>query len=375
MSERAGQREWPDCLYCDKPSGSLEHIIASGIGGQLRRRTLVCGTHNGRCGEWCDKPLAEQFAFAVHALEVLQRDKKSRGTKWMGLHGEDGTIFDVLSDFRFAMRYPKVTSGDDGSFIVEGTPANDVSAQHEGISAVADLSSTRVEIRPTRFAPLISSRGPGLRGVLKAALHFVALITRDRARASAVCRELASELFSDAEPTRVTQVPYYVGDDRLKFNRVELLAWNQDDETLVRVKLFNVITYCVRLPFIPITPRVFEQNTWDGSTHEEVTQIPELKVYADQATPEGFRREFARRVDAIASLAMYKSDIVDILNGAVNEFSYRSQIEIEARVQWLGDAIREGIRVPTQPTPTWVLREAMAFADRRIAEIAREALS
>jgi hypothetical protein len=355
------------CLYCDEPSGSLEHALASGIGGHFKRRDLVCVPHNGMCGTWADEPLCEQFAFAVHALEVLKGDK-TRGTTWP-IVADDGTRFDVLPDFRHRMRH--TVDRPDGGFRITGTEESAFRKIEKNLAKVADFASSHEETRRYDFTTPVSTSGPGQRGVLKAALHFVAAITCDRERAREVALQYASVLFSDAEPANVQVVPYEVGDDGRDPYRHELVAWTEDDQTLVRVKIFNVVTYLVRLPPIPADPTVYRQSTRDGSRMIGRTLVPHLVVDERVASLEGYQTEFAKRVDALVLLAAYKSDVAALLEEVTTEPLYRMTAGEQARGKVLGEALRERFKFRDGHVTSWMMRDVIGFAGRRIAELSR----
>jgi hypothetical protein len=366
-AEGTGPEHRHPCLYCDDAADSLEHVLASGIGGRFTRRDLLCTRHNGLCGERADDPLCEQFAFAVHALEVLKGDGR-RGTTWHGLVAHDGTRFDVLPNFRFRMQHS--VDRPDGGFRITATDPGVFAKLEKQILAIADFASDHVEVRSYDFISEISAHAPGLRGVLKAALHFVAAVATDRERARAVCRELSTTLFSDSMPANVSVVPYEVTDDGREVHRHEIVAWTEGGETLVRVKVFNIVSYLVRLPFIPVGPVVYRQNTQNGSRSLDRTLAPHLVAEASLFTPEGLRREFARRVDAVIAIGAYKSDIVDILDDATRGSAFRMALGPQARADALRAALHERFasRLDAVP-PGWVAREVVTFADRRIRYI------
>lgn len=127
-------------------------------------------------GKWADDPLCEQFAFAVHALEVLKGDG-SRGTT-LPIVAQDGTRFDLLPNFRFRMRPTVERPG--GGFRITATDASAFPKIEKQISAVADFASGQSEVRSYQFVAPVSTHGSGLRGILKAALHFVVAATTDK---------------------------------------------------------------------------------------------------------------------------------------------------------------------------------------------------
>jgi hypothetical protein len=356
------------CLYCDEPAGSREHILASGMGGRFTRSDIICAYHNGLCGKWADDPFCEQFAIAIHALEVLKGDGQ-RGTT-LPLIAEDGTKFDSLPDFRFRMHHT-VDRDAEGGFLITATDANVHNKLAKQLSAISNHSSTRTEERTYHFSTPFATHGPGMRGVLKAALHFLSTVADDYDRARAICAASSTVIFSDAEPDNVTVVPYDVTDHEREVNRHEMLAWNDQNETLVRVKLFNLVTYLVRLPYLSITPRVYRQNTQDGSRSLRTTLVPHLIVQQEMATAEGFRTEFIRRVDSISNLGAYKSDIADILDEAIKQLPFRTALGYHARTAMLGEALRQRMAFREGPLPNWAAKELIAFSDRRIAELSR----
>lgn len=178
------------------------------MGGRFTNCDLICEHHNGLCGQWADDPLCEQFAFAVHALEVLKGDG-SRGTTLPAV-AQDGTRFDILPDFRFRMR--PVVERPDGGFRITATDAGAFRKIEKQISAVANFASSQFEIRGYNFVSPVSTHGPGLRGILKAALHFVVTLTAERDRVRDVCRQMVYKLFADAVPENVSVVPYEIAD-------------------------------------------------------------------------------------------------------------------------------------------------------------------
>ncbi len=364
-------RSWPPCLYCKEPSGSLEHILASGIGGHFKRRNLVCVTHNGFCGTWSDEPLCEQFAFAVHALEVLKGDK-TRGTRWP-IVAEDGTRFDVSADFRYRMRH--VVERSDGGFRITGTEESAFRKLEKNIAKGADFASSYEEVRQYGFTTPVSTSGPGQRGVLKAALHFVAAITSDRERAREVACQYAAVLFSDAEPDNVKVVPYEIGDDGRDPYRHELTAWMGEEGTLVRVKVFNVVTYVVHLPPIPVEPTVYRQNVRDGSHTIQRTLIPHQIVDERLLTPEGFQKAFAERVDALILLGANKSDIAALLEQVTTDPLFRMAVGEVARSDVLSEALRDRFTLRQGMHTSWMMRDYIGFAGRRIAELSRTTAS
>jgi hypothetical protein len=102
------------CLYCEKVTGSREHILASSIGGHLDSWRLICAEHNVACGKYADGPLCQQFEFAVHCLEVLRGDGV-RGTTWRCLNAKNDSVsFNVSPDFKYNMRKTKVEKDGDG---------------------------------------------------------------------------------------------------------------------------------------------------------------------------------------------------------------------------------------------------------------------
>lgn len=335
------------------------------MGGHFTRRDLVCAVHNGLCGKWADGPLCEQFAFAVHALEVLKGDR-TRGTTWT-IAAEDGTRFDVMPDFRFRMHH--TVERPDGGFRITATDDSAFRKIGKQLATVADLASTHDEVRRYDFVTPVSAGGPGKRGVLKAALHFVATLTSDRERARAICREFAAVLFSDTEPANVQLVPYELGNDGRDAHRHELLAWVQDEETLVRTKVFNVATYLVRLPRIPLEPTVYRQSTRDGSRTLGRTLAPHFIVDEVLTTPKGFQKAFAERVDALVLLASYKSDIADVLREVVREPLYRMMVGEAARERALNEALRERMRFRDGVLRSWMAKDIVDFAERMIAQL------
>jgi hypothetical protein len=338
------------------------------MGGRFTRSDILCGKHNGLCSKWADTPLCEQFSFAIHALEVRKGDG-CRGTTLL-LKAEDGTRFDALPDFRFRM-HPKVERDDNGGFIITATESGGQKIISKQLSAITDPSTSRTESRNYVFWAPFSTHGPGMRGVLKAALHFVAAIADDYDRAREICQDSSSSLFCEMEPPQVTVVPYDVTDNECDVNRHEMVAWNGDNETFVRVKFFNLITYLVRLPHIALKPRVFRQNTRDGSRTLSLTLAPYLIVRSEMASIDGFRFEFIHRIDAIANLGDYKSDVVNIMDCGVRDLRYRMALGDTQRFDALNEILREKMVFRKGPLPRWAAKELVNFANRRIAELAR----
>jgi hypothetical protein len=324
--------------------------------------------HNGKCGKWADEPLCEQFAFAVHALEVLKGDK-TRGTTWP-IMAEDGTRFNVSADFRYRMRHV-VVERPDGGFRITGTEESAFRKIEKNIGQVADFASSYEEVRPYDFTTPVSTAGPGQRGVLKAALHFVAAIASDRERVREVARQYAAVLFSDAEPDNVQVVPYEVGDDGRDPYRHELTAWMGHQGTLVRVKIFNVVTYVVHLPPIPVEPTVYRQFVRDGSRTIGRTLAPHQIVDERLATPEGLQKAFAERVDALVLLGGYKSDAAEILEQVTTESLYRMAVGDAVRAAVLREALRDRFRFREGLLTSWMARDVIDFAGRRIGELSR----
>jgi hypothetical protein len=318
------------------------------------------------CGKWTDKPLCEQFSFAVHALEVLKGDK-SRGTTWP-IVAEDGTQFDVSADFRYRMRHI-VVERPGGGFRITGTEESAFRKLEKNIGQTADFDSSYEEIRPYDFTTPVSTAGPGQRGVLKAALHFVAAITSDRERAREVARQYVDVLFSDAEQDDVKVVPYEIGDDGRHPYRHELTAWTEDDRTLVRIKIFSVVTYVVHLPRIPVEPTVYHQDVRNGSRTVRQTLVPDQAVDERTVAPEGFQKAFAERVDALVLLSAYKSDAAEILEQVTTEVLYRMAVGDAARASVLREGLRDRFKFREGLITSWMARDLTGFAERRIREL------
>lgn len=157
----------------------------------------------------------------MHALEVLKGDR-SRGTTWP-LVTENGTRFDVLPDFRFAMHHE--VERRDGGFRITGTEESAFRKIETQISAVADFASSYTDVPNYNFVPPVSTRSPGLHGILKTALHFVAAVAPDSDRIRSVCRNFAGTVFSDGEPANVEVSPYGVTDAIADVNRHQIIAW------------------------------------------------------------------------------------------------------------------------------------------------------
>lgn len=138
----------------------------------------------------------------------------------------------------------------------------------------------------------------------------------------------------------------------------------------MRVRIFNLVTYLVRLPFVTVKPHVYRQDTRDGSWTIRPTLIPQLVVIAESATPEGYREEFGRRVDAIVTLGAYKSDVTDALDAATKEKSYRMAVGAAARRKALEYELRERMVFRDGVLSSWMARDIVAFAKRRIDAVA-----
>ncbi len=186
-----------------------------------------------------------------------------------------------------------------------------------------------------------------------------------------ICQSLASTLFSNDEPANVEVIPYEVMDNGSEATRHELLAWNEGDATLVRVKIFNLVTYLVRLPFVELQPTRYRQDTRTGIKVISATLAPHLIVDASLATPDGYRKEFARRVDAVVAIGSCKSDIVSILDDVLGSSAYRMAIGSEARARILENKLRERFQPRAGVFEPWVAREIVTFGKRRISEMSK----
>lgn len=93
-------------------------------------------------------------------------------------------------------------------------------------------------------------------------------------------------------------------------------------------------------------------------------------MVASSATPEGYREEFARRVDAVVTLGAYKSDVADILQAAARESSYRMAIGAQMRSEALQHQVRERLTLRDGVVTSWMAREIMAFVGRGIDALA-----
>jgi len=257
----------------------------------------------------------------------------------------------------------------DGGFRITATDESVFRKLQRQISAVADVSSSHSEVRKYDFVSLASWDGPHLRGILKAALHFVVTIATNRERAREVSHQMADALFVDAVPDNVSVVPYEIGYDVNDIHVHELTAWNQGDETLVRMRIFNLITYLVRLPLITIEPCFYRQNTQNGTRVIRPTLIPRLITTVESATLDGFREEFGRRVDAVVAVGSYKSDVADHLDAATREMPYRMAVGADARRRVLNNELRERMHLRDGLLTSWMAREVASFAERRIEVI------
>jgi hypothetical protein len=361
--------EFEICLYCDEPTGSLEHVLASGLGGRFTTETLICGRHNGLCGQWADDPLAKQFEYAIHCLEVLKGDG-TRGTTWHGLVAEDGQRFDMLPDFTAKMR-PLVEETDEGGKRLVGTHPEWFEKIEKRLSAKYDFTGSFSEIRSNEFRPTCNTHGPGMRGILKAAFHFVATQAAHADEARAAAKVIATALYTDVIPSCVKVQSYDVSKRRGSTHFHELTAWNDGEDTLVLVNVFNIVNYIVVLPYICITPTRYCQaiKTWERVV--ERCDIPSGKWYGRETGAEDFEKEYALRVDLVVALGQSKSDIADIIRDRAKHSDFDALREDE-QIAALYDAVKVGFRYPMNRIPPWFLGDVEEFKERRILATVNE---
>ncbi len=357
------------CLYCDDAANSREHILASGLGGQLVDDALVCGFHNNRCGARCDDILTKQFEFAVHCLDVLKGDR-SRGTTWHNLTAQiDGAVISIRPDRTTSLK--PIINRDP----VSGLPTQIFATERRPLDALQrDLNRLTNPPIPTTSETLredvldvrLEVGGPATRGVLKTALHFVAHETADREGARRVAAALAEELFSDGPTPRVRFAPYCV-DDRWRGHEFhDVLAWSDEIATLVYVNIFNTVPFLVRLPLVALTvPRRFTQDTRTGAfdvTHVDAPLLRWEDAITD-ATAET-KKEFDERVYRITSVGLNKRYVLAMLERAREDEPAYETLSANARREVLVDAAKrfQGIG----PMTPWMADAVRDFAVRRI---------
>lgn len=369
-AHRASQvARYDTCLYCEEPTGSLEHLLASGIGGRLTSTTLVCGEHNNQCGRWADAPLSQQFEFAIHCLEALKGDG-SRGTTWHGLVARDGQRFDMLPDFRARMKQRIERTEEDGLRVFT-THDEGLGKIDRQLSAKYDLAESFTITRSDVFRPVCSTRGPGMRGILKAALHFVATQTADAEQARAAARSIADDLFSEAIPTQIVRVqPYDLTRRRGEPHSHELTAWNDGTTTFVLVSIFNIARYLVILPFVALAPTRYRQDTRTGRWKVEQCEVPDPPtIDADpERAKQDFAQEYALRIDLIVAVGQSKSDIADIILDAKREQPDFERLSRDEKIAFLESRVRERFTYPLDEIPIWLIGDVQEFTARRILE-------
>ncbi|HEX3465693.1 MAG TPA: hypothetical protein VHS78_16705 [Candidatus Elarobacter sp.] len=352
------------CLYCDQPTGSLEHVLASGIGGRLATTTLLCCDHNNLCGRWADDPLSKQFEYAIHCLEARKGDG-TRGTTWHGLVAQDGQRFDILADFTARMKQHVETTETGGKRITTTHPEG-LKKIETDLEKAYDFAESFTMIRSDNFRPICKATDDGMRGILKAALHFVAMQTTNEAEARSAATSVAAAIFCDAIPTEHVHLqPYDPTRARGTPHRHTIVAWNEDDVTKALVTIFNIVTYIVILPHVTISPCRYVQDTRSGQWTVAACDVPQGSWYGPERAKEDWQEEYGLRVDLIVALGQSKSHIADIIRDALEEPQFNS-FSREQKIEFLTTQVDERFRYPLERIPIWFLRDVNDFVERRV---------
>jgi hypothetical protein len=364
------------CLYCDEPATSREHILCSGLGEQLVDSTLICGTHNNRAGEFADDPLAKRFAYAVHCLDVLKCDG-TRGTTWHGLPTSDGITIDIRPDRSTRMK--TIIKRDN-----EGLPVHIIGTEHKVIEKI-ERDLARLPSPPIRAAMTetlrddvlqveINTGGDSFRGIVKAAFHFGASLTTDRASARAPATTVGPIIFSTTDSVAILRyAPYETSDRKRGHEFHELIAWPFEGGTFVLVKLFNVVTFLVRLNDLAgVSPRRYLQQIRTGERVVESVDAPALSwdQCSDDPTPE-WRAELDWRINQVVEVGRCKAEIVKLMEAAKKADGYAALLP-DAERQALWNAITAF--KPAQTITSRTRDAVVYFATTRIFEETPQAM-
>ena len=363
--------EYATCLYCAESTGSIEHVLASGIGGRLKSGELVCGYHNSLCNTFADDPLSRQFQYAVHSLEVLKGNGE-RGTVLMNMNAtNNAAMFEVSSDFVYTIKKAKVEKDVDGyAFRVTSTKRD--SRLHESLSRSANMMTSETRTVKYSFNPEHCTHGPGMRGILKAAFHLVAIYAERETDIRNITSCVKPLIFTDKLPSCVRVCPYDAGDSRKDAYFHELVAWCDPiaECTFVRVNVFNIVTYLVTLPFVNINPVRYSQNTKDGKWSAGSTDVPMHTVYESDDMEADFRREYACRVDVVSSLGRCKAEIVDLITQAKKRCQQWDALDVTTKRSYLYGALSEGFQVTGLLMRGWSCKDLKRFADDKVEQAA-----
>lgn len=362
------------CLYCAEPATSWEHALPEALGGRLEA-PILCPNHNRLVGAKADAPMIRQFSPLVHMLDI----KRHRGERGATLRGRSDAGEALAVERNGRVRRRKLEA--------KAVAASGRLKYARGALAKLDELLAAGALEPGNHRIIAYAEKPPIinyeidigadaeRGVLKAALHFVASFAAD------VDLGIAAELF-----------PYVLGEEVSggKFVRTvpleerffpeswpprhEIRTYPGDaGETFATVLLFGIYGFQVRLPIstgIPLryvqplidsTAPVLEANTvprnftWDDHMTAHDWEAAKSNMNFRHAKLEGFAkcrltREQCKGAAQRASNSMYtlRMDFLDAYRAELQQEAFSSE-EISVLLAFARSAIPA--RIPVWDLP------------------------